>query len=324
MVSKIHSTLKFITHPIFIFVASQIVWISLTILWIRWFANAMETIEFLKKSSYLSLESSTTPMALIIGCILLGMLLVGSIWIFVVSQKQAQFLRKQQAFVSSVTHELRSPLASLKLMIETAEARRVPTEVQTQMLSMAKKDIERLLRLVNQVLISSRLDRGVEDFSKSEEELHLKSMLIQSIERAAWLDSNIQDRVRIDCPDDLTLKASKMALLLIFGNIIENAVKYSPPLTPIQVRVDVSPNACTVSFKDFGFGLNSNEMKKIFRIFHRGKVATAKALPGTGVGLFLVKNIVRILGGKISVYSQGDNQGSTFTVELPIKNLSVV
>ena len=142
---------------------------------------------------------------------------------------------------------------------------------------------------------------------------------MQSIERAAWLDSHIQERISIDCPDDLTLKTSKMALLLVFGNIIENAVKYSPPGSPIKIGVESKTKGIVIHFQDQGFGIANNELKKIFRIFQRGKIATSKALPGTGVGLFLVKSIVRILGGSIAVTSPGENKGSTFSVELPLK-----
>jgi len=317
--SFLRSTFKVLFHPIFIFVASQIVWISLAVLWVHWFVNAREVIEVMRSSLPVVVESHITITALVIGCILLGMLLVGSIWIFVVSQRQTLSLRQQQAFVSSVTHELRSPLASLKLMIETAETRRLSHDLQSQMLSMAKIDIERLLRLVNQVLLSSRLDRGVEDFSKTTEILNLKTILIQSTERAAWLDPSIQERVEMKCHDDIVVRASIHALILIFGNIIENAVKYSPAGTPIKISVEKNEATIRTTITDQGFGIRSQDMKRIFRIFQRGNVAISKALPGTGVGLFLVKSVTKILGGKVEVSSLGEGFGSSFLVELPRK-----
>jgi signal transduction histidine kinase len=317
--SIVSSALKVVIHPIFIFVASQVVWVVVAILWVHWFVNAREIIQVLKSSFPPGIESHITITTLIIGCVLLGMILVGSIWIFVVSQRQSLTLKQQQNFVSSVTHELRSPLASLKLMIETAEARRLPFEMQSQLLSMAKKDIERLLRLVNQILLSSRLDRGVEDFSKSQELLDIKTIVSQSGERAAWLDQNIQDRIFIQCPEGLSIQASKSGLMLIFGNLIENAIKYSPLNSPIIIEIFEKSNFIVVSIKDQGFGITSADLKRIFKLFHRGQVAASKAIPGTGVGLFLVKSIVKILGGRISVFSEGVGKGSTFTVELPMR-----
>ncbi|MEI8027124.1 MAG: ATP-binding protein [Pseudomonadota bacterium] len=317
--SLLRSTFKVLFHPIFIFVTSQIVWISIAILWVHWFVNAREVIEVMRSSLPLAIESHITITALVVGCILLGMLLVGSIWIFVVSQRQTVSLRQQQAFVSSVTHELRSPLASLKLMIETAETRRLSHDLQSQMLSMAKIDIERLLRLVNQVLLSSRLDRGVEDFSKTAEILNLKTILIQSTERAAWLDPTIQERVEMKCDDDIIVRASINALILIFGNIIENAVKYSPAGSPIKISVEKNHTSIKTTITDQGFGIRSQDMKRIFRLFQRGNVAISKALPGTGVGLFLVKSVTKILGGKVEVSSLGEGFGSSFLVEIPWK-----
>jgi signal transduction histidine kinase len=313
------SSFKVLFHPIFIFVASQIVWLSITILWVHWFVNAREVIEIMRDSLPVAVESHITITTLVVGCILLAMLLLGSIWIFVVSQRQTLSLRHQQAFVSSVTHELRSPLASLKLMIETAETRRVSPELQSQMLSMAKIDIERLLRLVNQVLLSSRLDRGIEDFSKTSEVINLKNILIQSTERAAWLDPEIQERVQLKCHDDLVLRTSKNALILIFGNIIENAVKYSPPGTPILISVEKNNASIKTTITDQGYGIKSQDLKRIFRIFQRGNVAISKALPGTGVGLFLVKTVTKIIGGKVDLFSFGEGHGSSFIVELPHK-----
>lgn len=317
--SFIRSTVKIAIHPIFIFVASQVVWVLVAILWVHWFVNAREIIQVLKSSFPSGIESHITITTLVIGCVLLGMILVGSTWIFVVSQRQSLTLKQQQNFVSSVTHELRSPLASLKLMIETAEARRLPFEMQSHLLSMAKKDIERLLRLVNQVLLSSRLDRGVEDFSRTEEVLDIKTIVAQSVERAAWLDQNIQERIFIHCVDGLNIQASKNGLILIFGNLIENAVKYSPLKSPITIEIFEKSNVIVVSIRDQGFGINSHDLKRVFKLFHRGQVAASKAIPGTGVGLFLVKSIVKILGGRIFVLSEGEGRGSTFTVELPMK-----
>lgn len=314
---------KVIKHPVFVFVACQIVWIAILLLWVLWSVDLMNTFQQINLKRLEGIDNQGTITVLVVGCILLGMLLVGSVMLFIFGQKQSQLFRAQQSFMSSVTHELRSPLASLKLTFDTLEKRKLPQEMHKQIISNAGKDIERLSRLVNQVLITARLDRGIAAFAdENTETLKLKNLIASIVDRTKWLDAELSERLTIDISDGLEVRVSRFAITLVLTNLIENAIKYSEPKTPIFVRAAGAGNCrLQISVTDQGYGLEKNEKRKIFKLFHRGPTASTKAIPGTGVGLFLVKNILKIIGGSVEVDSGGPNQGSTFTISLPQKDL---
>ena len=314
--------IRFLLHPIFIFVLCQIVWLAITLLWVLYFADTIGEISKLNLQGSFSLSNSTAIGVMVAGCILLGVLLAGSVWTFILGQRQSYLFRVQQNFLSSVTHELRSPLASLQLAFETLQRRQLEPEIQQKMFQMAAGDIERLSRLVNQVLISARLDRGLETFAKDKpENLNLSFQIDAAIERTRWLDQNIAERMELSCSKDIFVKAPKSALQLILSNLLENAVKYSPGSSKIRVVVErMGTDSVQIAIADKGFGIPKSELKRVFRLFLRSEMANKKAIPGTGVGLFIVKAVITLLGGRVWAESAGEDQGTTFFVQLPAKD----
>ena len=129
----------------------------------------------------------------------------------------------------------------------------------------------------------------------------------------------IAARMKLECAPGLSLRTSRSALNLILNNLIENAVKYSPKGAPITITVDAQKDATRLSVKDHGIGLAPKERRRLFKMFHRSDVAIQKAIPGTGLGLYIVKTAVRVLGGRVWVESEGQDRGSTFHVELPTR-----
>ena len=311
--------LRLLKHPIFIFVICQILWIAILLLWVLWSVDLLNTFHQINLKRIEGIDSDGTITVLVVGCILLGMLLVGSVTLFIFGQKQSYLFRAQQDFLSSVTHELRSPLASLQLTFETLNHRKVDPDTQKKLFENAGRDIERLGRLVNQVLISARLDRGIAAFTDEKvEDLQLKILLEQAMDRAKWLDSNLTSRVSIRCPSYITIYVSKPALMLVLSNLIENAIKYSDQSSPIEIKAWVTQEGrVQISIIDQGLGIQKEQIQRIFRLFQRGPIASKKAIPGTGVGLFIVKGILKVLGGKVWAESDGPGKGSTFNVLLP-------
>ena len=177
-----------IVHPITIFSISQLMWIALTILWVIWYVERLDDISQLEKLSSKMIDHDAPLSVLVSGLTLLISMLIGSIWLFVVGQKRAYDFQQQQIFVSSVTHELRSPLASLLLMIETLKNRDPPSDVRQQLLENGEKDCQRLLRMVNQILLSARLDRGIETLDEKIESVDLLSMIKQASARSEIIE----------------------------------------------------------------------------------------------------------------------------------------
>lgn len=264
------------------------------------------------------ISGTTGIVILIVGSVLLGIILVGTIVLFAFTQIQGSLIRQQNSFVSSVTHELRSPLASIQLSFETMQRPQVPSEIRDKLFSMVSSDIERLTTLIDRILIASRLDKGIVDLSTNIEIFNFYEMLSKAIEQCGHLDSNITNRIQLSCPIELMLKSNRLAFNLVFGNLIENSIKYSPPATPINVIVTQASQHIVCEIQDVGFGLTYREQRRIFDMFHRSPRATKQAVPGTGIGLYIVKSLVNALGGKIWAHSEGLGKGSSFHILLPL------
>lgn len=310
--------LRWVMHPITVFVALQIVSVSVLAIWVVWFLRRQEELSIIsKKLGTQYFEGSTALGALIAGCILVGVILVGTVVLFVSGQQKALAVRQQQRFISSVTHELRSPLSSLQLAFETLQSRSLDDTTRNKFMTMAVSDIQRLSRLVDQILISARINRGVMLFEDDTELLNPTEEITRICAAASHLDQNIMNRISIKTGNIRQLKASRHALSLILGNLIENAIKYSESGTPIAIELNHDDEKLTVTVSDRGFGLDKREIRKIFRIFHRAETAARKAVPGTGLGLYIVKSTARLLEGDVWAESNGLGKGAKFVVQLP-------
>lgn len=317
---KVLSRIWWVFHPISIFVAVQILWTAVVTLWVIWFIGRRREIEKLASQlspSLLPTDDTSVVVLIVVGIVLLSMIGAGTILLFVWGQRQSSLIQQQRHFVSSVTHELRTPLASIHLAYETLTKRSLSEDTQKKLLSMSLVDIERLIRLVNQILISSRLDRGLSMFNDDIKTIDVSRALNAVMETLTHLDRNLKERVKVDCPAGTTWHGSQNALNIVLGNLLENAIKYSPSKAPVEVIVQKLADQLDVQIKDFGIGLSKRDKKKIFKMFYRSENATSRAIPGTGLGLFIVKTTLEQIGGRISVSSSGQGEGSTFVASFP-------
>ena len=183
---RIRTLLKWFSHPVFIFVTLQVVWIAITLIWVIWFLDSAQEIKKLSEDlGHPHLNNHYTLVILVVGCILLGVILLGTVILFVKTQQQSNLMNQQKSFVSSVTHELRSPLASLQLTFETMRARTLDTSTSRKLLDMASEDTQRLTRLVDQILVSSRLDRGIYGIEDKSENIYFYDFL-QKTDNLFW------------------------------------------------------------------------------------------------------------------------------------------
>jgi signal transduction histidine kinase len=298
----------------------QILWAAILTLWVIWFVGRRREIERLASQlnpSVLPTDETSVVVLIVVGIVMLSLLGAGTIMLFAWGQRQSSLIQQQRTFVSSVTHELRTPLASIHLAYETLTRRELPEATKKQLLGMSLIDIERLMRLVNQILISSRLDRGLSMFKDDIRDNRISESIKSILGTLTHLDAKIHERLQIICEQDLVWHGSQNAFNIILGNLIENAIKYSPPKAPIAVAALRGPTQLTITVSDKGLGLTKRDRKKIFKMFYRGGDARTRAIPGTGLGLFIVKTTVEQLGGSIHVESTGLGEGSTFKVILP-------
>jgi signal transduction histidine kinase len=310
--------LTWMIHPISIFVGIQILSIALISLWVVWFLGRQRDIEELAtRVGAGEFTNSTSVPILVSGIVALVLVLVGSVLLFIWGQRQASFVRQQRSFVSSVTHELRTPLASIQLANETLLSRLLPEETKNKLLHMNRLDIDRLTKLVNHILISSRLDRGLTLFQDDIRRFKVLTKIEELCQTLSAIDPDLPQRITLNCASTIDIKLSESAFNLIFSNLLENAIKYSPKESPITIDVTLKDGHVIINIADKGIGLTTKDRKKIFKMFYRSQDATTKAIPGTGLGLYIVKTTLQELRGDIAVFSEGPNRGTTFTISFP-------
>ena len=254
--------------------------------------------------------------ALVIGSVAFVLALVAiSVYMFL-TIKAVRLNQRQANFVDSVTHELKSPLASLKLYLETLQLRALDDARRREFYEVMHSELRRLDTLISHLLEVGRLDAiGHETFP---EEVDLEELLRRSADAACAGHKCQPDDVFTWDLEPAVVRSRRMVLEMIFGNLMDNAIKYGgrPPRVDVQVRLK-DRRRVLVRIRDNGHGVPPELRKKIFRIFFRGGNELERRQKGTGLGLYIVKTLVQVLRGKVAVTDRGDSPGSQFEVELP-------
>ena len=254
---------------------------------------------------------------LVIGSFFLCLLLAGTITYLVFSIQVVRLNRRQSNFIDSVTHELKSPLASLKLYLQTLAKYDVSPEEKRNFYRSMMEDIERLDLLINQVLRVGQMETG-QNLSIQEESFHLPKLVENCIRSACLGHLADESAVTLRCPD-VWVTFPRILLEMILRNLIDNAIKYAG--TPPRVTVDIRWNfhgTLVARIADNGPGIPPGMRKKIFRRFFRIGDELERKKPGTGLGLYLVQLYVKILNGRIRIRNNKTG-GSVFFLIVPVK-----
>lgn len=320
---RLSAALRLLLNPVSLFIGLQTMSVTTIVLWVVWFSRQEDRFQKLAESTqWRNIESGTTVAILVVGCILLGGILVLTVVWFLDGLRQAAMIKQQRNFLSSVTHEVRSPLASIQLALETLERHGLSDEVRARLIKGAHEDISRLTRLVDQILIASRLDRGITLFNESPEPVDLTRWLPDISRQISESQCRSgTDRVVVDVEPGLTVFAPVEALRTIIENLLQNALKYSPDMSPVDVVAEKQGKKIIIRVKDRGMGLDANEVKQVFKIFRRGERVVSQAIPGTGLGLYIVATMTQLMGGRVRAESEGPDKGSVFCLELPANEL---
>ena len=250
-----------------------------------------------------------------VGTTFIVFLLVGVVMYLGLSVKSINFTRRQSNFIDSVTHEFKSPIASMKLYLQTLDHRQVSREEQAGFYQFMLEDLDRLDHLVNQVLEAGRLDTVRSD---GEVENLLMADLLRECADTLCLRYLVPSHtVQLDL-EPCSLRARRVDLELIFRNLIDNAIKYagSEPRVEVVLRLQSSGNV-VVRICDNGLGVPHRLRRKIFGRFVRLGLELERKRPGTGLGLHIVQTLVRRLGGRVRVRDAAAGSGAVFEVELP-------
>ncbi|HEY1528970.1 MAG TPA: HAMP domain-containing sensor histidine kinase [Candidatus Angelobacter sp.] len=255
---------------------------------------------------------------LVLGIIFFGLIIAGLVLYTIFLVREIRRNEQQDSFLNAVTHELKTPITSIRLYLQTLERRTLSEDQRRDFYRLMLDDTERLLGTVEQVLRAGeirqrRARRHWKDvnFTAIIEEILDLARLRHGLSAEALAFSPAS-------PEPITLMGNPEELRTAVANLIENAVKYSGQQP--QIRVDVTtPNIDTVLLRvrDNGVGIPRKELKRIFKRFYRVHSHAAGQVKGTGLGLFIVRSIARRHGGDASAESAGEGHGSTFTLRLP-------
>ncbi|MEO0041048.1 MAG: hypothetical protein RL329_496 [Bacteroidota bacterium] len=219
--------------------------------------------------------------------------------------------QQRRNFLLSITHELKSPLASIKLILQTILKRDLEKAQVQKLCDSGQKETERLTELVNNLLLSARLDAI---YKPIREEIKVAQLVEEVIQRFRTRFPNaLLEIVSNEVP---ILRAEKLSLISVLMNLLENAVKYSKGTAEIRLTYRYEKEQFVFEVADFGIGIPVKERSKVFNRFYRIGNEDTRSTRGTGLGLYIVKQIVKIHKGKIQIL---DNlpKGTIFKIILP-------
>lgn len=247
--------------------------------------------------------------------VMVAFLAAGTYFIARAIRREMEVSRIQSDFVSTVSHEFRSPLTSIRQLSEILELGRVPNEERRQVYySTLVRETQRLQRLVEALLNFGRMEAGARPYRFEEIET---ASLVHHVASEFETQLAAGRRIELEGPEDTCpISADPDALSVVLRNLIDNALKYSPEHPAIWVRWGLERDQVTIRVRDHGLGITPAERRTIFRKFVRGTAAATANVKGSGVGLAMVKHIIAAHHGDIRVEST-PGEGSTFTVRLP-------
>jgi signal transduction histidine kinase len=254
---------------------------------------------------------------MIFGIVFFALIITGLVLNTIFLVREVRRNEQQDAFVNAVTHELKTPIASIKLYLETLKTREVAPEKRREFYDTMLVDTNRLLTTVEQVLHAGSIRDGRRLLNI--EEIDVFKLLRESV-------AIVQTRYNLPektlefrrSENAITVRGDESELQAAFTNLLDNAVKYSPKGAKIFIEARNADKKTTeISIKDSGIGIAPKEAKSIFKRFYRVPGLATQKAKGTGLGLYIVRAIVKKHNGKIRVESEGEGKGSTFIVQLP-------
>jgi signal transduction histidine kinase len=254
---------------------------------------------------------------LVFGIVFFALIITGLVLNTIFLVREIRRNEQHDAFLNAVTHELKTPIASIRLYLETLQTRDVTEEKRREFYNIMLADSNRLLHTVEQVLqaSSSRERNRLLNIS----EIELGKLLRDCIERIKTRYNLNENAITFTNPsDEIKILGDAAELQSVFTNLLDNAVKYSGDEVKVLVRLkNGAGKKAEIHIKDNGIGIAPKELKYIFRRFYRVPNLSAQKAKGTGLGLYIVRSIVKKHGGKIFARSGGEGKGSNFIVQLP-------
>lgn len=304
-----------IFNPVIALVAIQVVWVLAVVLWVTWFVGRHRQWKELAARYAPELLSKAEGWGgMVQGLLLLAVILVGVYALFIFWRRQSRLYQQQREFITQVTHELKSPLASIQLHLETIRLRHPSAERLDGFVETMLDDTRRLHSQIDNLLLAARLEQRRRPSDQ------------RVIDLAAFLGRYLEEhrdrlppgtRIESVLEPDLKAAVEPDELGTVLRNLLENAVLYSSGAPELELKLARKGRWAAISLTDHGRGLEPDQLKKVFKRFYRVE-SSQERVRGTGLGLYIVDSVIRDCGGTVQAASNGLGTGSTFTLQLPL------
>jgi two-component system sensor histidine kinase SenX3 len=258
---------------------------------------------------------------LVAGLVIFPLILTGVVLNTIFLVREIRRNEQHEAFINAVTHELKTPVASMKLYLQTLQNRAVDEEKRQEFYRVMVQDSDRLQGTIEQVLRAGQLGARVRRASPMPVDLGevVEECLALARSRHHLPPEALTATIRHVNGAGFQVLGDEEDLKAMVSNLVDNAIKYSGPNVKVAVELEqAAPATATLRVRDQGVGISQSERKRIFKRFYRIPGAMSTRVKGTGLGLFIVRSVVARHGGKVFVESDGAGQGSTFIVQLPV------
>ena len=255
---------------------------------------------------------------LVFGIITCGLIITGLIVYTVFLVLEIRRNEEHDTFINAVTHELKTPLASIRLYLETLQSRSLDDQQRRHFYDVMLADADRLHRTVDQVLKAGAASQKPKVIARAP--VDIASLTRECVDLALQRHHLPASAIMVEAHGDspLIVRGDAEELRSVVTNLLDNAVKYSSEVVGVTVAVAApTPDTVWVRVHDRGVGIPRKQLKRIFRRFYRVQTRGLKQVKGTGLGLYIARSIARAHGGRVFAQSEGEGRGATFTLELP-------
>jgi two-component system sensor histidine kinase VicK len=303
------------SQPLIALIGIQLIWVVMVVFWVYWFiGRSHEFRELALRYKPELVTKGVEWLVLVEGLLMLVAILAGVYIIFLYWRRQAKLYLQQRSYISQLTHELKSPLASIQLHLETVKLRDLPKDKLDGFIDTMLSDTDRLNVLTSNLLMATRIE--FRQLGEKAKRIDFSKFVAEYLDKKRG-DLPEGGRITTDIEPDIYAVIEVEGMEMALRNLLENALLYSPVSPEIRVALRRSGRQCLLEFQDNGKGLNKNELDPIFEMFYRVRTP-GENIRGTGLGLYIVKSVVNAHGGKISVESEGPGKGCTFRITLPL------
>jgi signal transduction histidine kinase len=255
---------------------------------------------------------------LFFGVLLLAIIIAGVVLNTTFLVREIRRNEQHDAFINAVTHELKTPIASIRLYVETLQARSVDEAKRKEFYKIILQDSDRLLATIEQILRTGRIGSSRRPAQVSS--IDLSDIVTQCVDRARVLHHLPSESIEYGQPQPLRIVGDLDEVRAAVSNLLDNAVKYSGPGARVRVETRSEKGRyAQIRVHDNGPGIPEQELKRVFKRFYRVSGPQSARVKGTGLGLFIVRSVARRHGGKAWAESAGAGQGSTFVLQFPLE-----